>query len=57
MDVTIVGPGDGEAIQIGPIRMRLLEDGSTTDHRLGVGEITLAASYRRATSASPRPPR
>ena len=34
--------GDGEAIQIGPIRMRLLEDGSTTDHRLGVGEITLA---------------
>ncbi len=41
MDVTIVGPGDGEAIQIGPVRMRLLEDGSTTDHRLGVGEITL----------------
>jgi mannose-6-phosphate isomerase-like protein (cupin superfamily) len=31
----------GDAIQLGPIRMRILEDGSTTGHRLGVGEITL----------------
>ena len=41
MEVAIVGPDAGDAIQLGPIRMRILEDGSTTDHRLGVGEITL----------------
>jgi len=29
-------------IQLGPIRMRILEDGRTTKHRLGLGEITLA---------------
>src|SRR5262249_56909017 len=26
----------------GPVRMRILEDGSTTGHRLGIGEITIA---------------
>jgi pimeloyl-ACP methyl ester carboxylesterase len=41
MEVAIIGPDDGEAIQLGPVRMRILEDGSTTDHRLGMGEITL----------------
>ena len=41
-DVSIVGPDGGETIQLGPTRMRILEDGSTTNHRLGVGEITLA---------------
>jgi mannose-6-phosphate isomerase-like protein (cupin superfamily) len=40
--VSIVGPQCGEAIQLGPIRMRILEDGATTSHRLGIGEITLA---------------
>jgi quercetin dioxygenase-like cupin family protein len=41
-DVSIVGPRGGEAIQLGPTRMRILEDGATTSHRLGIGEITLA---------------
>jgi mannose-6-phosphate isomerase-like protein (cupin superfamily) len=41
-DVSIVGPRDGETIQLGPTRMRILEDGATTSHRLGIGEITLA---------------
>src|ERR1700677_4411126 len=41
MEVAIIGPDAGDAIQLGTIRMRILEDGSTTDHRLGVGEITL----------------
>jgi mannose-6-phosphate isomerase-like protein (cupin superfamily) len=41
-DVSIVGPQGGEAIQLGPIRMRILEDGATTSHRLGIAEITLA---------------
>ncbi|HEY3483049.1 MAG TPA: cupin domain-containing protein [Streptomyces sp.] len=40
--VSLVGPDDGESIQLGPTRMRILEDGSTTGHRLGIGEITLA---------------
>ena len=41
-DISVVGPHDGESIQLGPTIMRILEDGSTTDHRLGIGEITLA---------------
>src|SRR5882757_5054577 len=41
-DVSIVGPADGDVVLSGPIRMRILEDGSTTSHRLGIGEITLA---------------
>jgi quercetin dioxygenase-like cupin family protein len=41
VEVAITGPDDGDAIQLGAVRMRILEDGSTTDHRLGVGEITL----------------
>jgi mannose-6-phosphate isomerase-like protein (cupin superfamily) len=41
-DVSIVGPGDGELVLSGPTRMRILEDGSTTSHRLGIGEITIA---------------
>ena len=41
MEIAITRPDGGDAIQLGQIRMRILEDGSTTDHRLGVGEITL----------------
>ncbi len=41
MEVAIIGPDGGDAIQLGPVQMRILEDGSTTGHRLGVGEITL----------------
>ncbi|MFF4188908.1 cupin domain-containing protein [Streptomyces sp. NPDC001691] len=41
-EVSVVSPGDGEVIQLGPTRMRILEDGTTTGHRLGIGEITLA---------------
>lgn len=41
-NMSIVGPDGGESIQLGPTRMRILEDGSTTNHRLGIGEITLA---------------
>jgi quercetin dioxygenase-like cupin family protein len=41
-EVSVVGPDDGESIQLGPVTMRILEDGSTTGHRLGIGEITLA---------------
>jgi mannose-6-phosphate isomerase-like protein (cupin superfamily) len=41
-DVSVVGPGDGEVCELGPARLRILEDGGTTAHRLGVAEITLA---------------
>jgi mannose-6-phosphate isomerase-like protein (cupin superfamily) len=39
--VRIVGPTDGETALTSPVRMRILEDGSTTGHRLGIGEITI----------------
>jgi mannose-6-phosphate isomerase-like protein (cupin superfamily) len=39
---SIVGPDDGEVVRLGPARVRILEDGSTTGHRLGIGEITVA---------------
>jgi pimeloyl-ACP methyl ester carboxylesterase len=39
---SITGPGGGEVVHLGPTTMRILEDGSTTGHRLGVGEITVA---------------
>jgi mannose-6-phosphate isomerase-like protein (cupin superfamily) len=41
-DVSVVAPDGGEVIDLGPARMRILEDGTTTAHRLGIGEITLA---------------
>ena len=41
-EISVVPAAGGEAIQLGPVQMRILEDGSTTGHRLGVGEITLA---------------
>ena len=41
-EVSIVAPDGGETIELGPARMRILEDGATTAHRLGIGEITLA---------------
>lgn len=43
VQVSIVGPGQGETIPLGPaVQMRILEDGSTTEHRLGMAESTLA---------------
>jgi mannose-6-phosphate isomerase-like protein (cupin superfamily) len=40
--VSVVRPADGEQVISGPVQMRILEDGSTTQHRLGLGEITIA---------------
>ena len=40
--VSVVGPGDGEAIALSTTRMRVLEDGSNTEHRLGLAESVLA---------------
>lgn len=41
-NLSIVGPEAGEVIALGPARIRILEDGGTTAHRLGIAELTLA---------------
>ncbi|WP_202442480.1 MULTISPECIES: cupin domain-containing protein [unclassified Streptomyces] len=40
--VSVTGPGDGEVIVLGTTRMRILEDGSSTGHRLAIAESVLA---------------
>jgi quercetin dioxygenase-like cupin family protein len=37
----IVALGDGELVDIGQITMEILEDGSLTDHRLGVARFSI----------------
>ncbi|MEU2333333.1 cupin domain-containing protein [Streptomyces sp. NPDC006654] len=39
--VSVVGPEDGEVLLLGATRMRVLEDGRTTGHRLGLAESVL----------------
>ncbi len=39
--VSVVGPDDGEVIVLGTTRLRVLEDGSNTAHRLGLAESFL----------------
>ncbi|MFI7360284.1 cupin domain-containing protein [Streptomyces avidinii] len=40
--VSVVSPGEGETIVLGTTRMRVLEDGSHTGHRLAITESVLA---------------
>ena len=40
--IRLTGPGDGEIALSGPVSLRILEDGSTTAHRLGAAEIVIA---------------
>ncbi len=40
--VSVVDPEAGEIALTGAVRLRILEDGSTTSHRLGIAEITIA---------------
>lgn len=51
-DVKITGPDGGEVAVSGPTCLRILEDGSTTEHRLGVAEIIIAPTptARRSTA-------
>jgi len=41
MVIHVVGPEDGEQSGGGPIRCRILEDGTHTDHRLGLIEAVV----------------
>ncbi len=40
--ITIVRPGEGEHVNLGPTTMHILEDGSTTNGRIGIAVSTLA---------------
>jgi mannose-6-phosphate isomerase-like protein (cupin superfamily) len=41
-ELSVVAPDGGEVVDLGPARIRILEDGTTTAHRLGIAEISLA---------------
>jgi quercetin dioxygenase-like cupin family protein len=41
-DVSIATPTDGEVLDLGPATIRIMEDGGTTAHRIGIAEVTLA---------------
>ncbi len=40
--ISIVLPGEGEPVDLGTTTMRILEDGRTTDGRIGITVATLA---------------
>ena len=44
MSIFVVGPNDGEHSGGGPIRCRIIEDGTHTQHRLGLIEATVPPS-------------
>lgn len=39
--VVVNRPGDGEILVSGPATVRIMEDGTNTDHRLGLVEVTM----------------
>lgn len=42
-EASIVGPHDGEVVLPGPIQVRVVEDGSGTEHRLAIAVLTVPA--------------
>ena len=40
-EAIVTGPADGEDVDLGPARIRILEDGSHTGHRIGIAEIII----------------
>ena len=43
--VSVVGPTSGEILHLGPVQMRILEDGHTTNHRFGMVESILPPHF------------
>lgn len=41
MSIAFVSPGEGEIVSAGLMRIRILEDGGHTQHRLGMVEVTV----------------
>ena len=54
-EISITGPHEGEVALSGPAQMRILEDGSTTSHRLGHRRDHHRPAHRRAAAAPARP--
>ena len=52
MSIHVVGPNDGEQSGGGPIRVRIIEDGSHTGHWLGLIEATVPPARRCRHSMS-----
>jgi mannose-6-phosphate isomerase-like protein (cupin superfamily) len=45
MTVTLTAPGEGEEFPAGPVRFRILEDGTGVDRRFGVAECHLSPGW------------
>jgi quercetin dioxygenase-like cupin family protein len=45
MTVKLTAPGDGEEFPVGPVRFRILEDGTEVDKRFGVVECQLSPGW------------
>jgi mannose-6-phosphate isomerase-like protein (cupin superfamily) len=43
--VTLTAPGHGEAFPAGPVRFRILQDGTSIDRRFGVAECVLPPGW------------
>jgi mannose-6-phosphate isomerase-like protein (cupin superfamily) len=43
MSIVVVNPQDGEQVTVGPMRWRIIEDGSNTSHRIGLIEVVVPA--------------
>jgi hypothetical protein len=56
MRAVITTPKEGQTIPLGPVRMRIREDGSTTKHRLGIGEIMACCATEPATEYADQAP-
>ncbi len=41
MSIQVIDLNKGEVITVGALTIRILEDGTNTDHRLGIVEVTL----------------
>lgn len=44
MSILVIGPNDGEQSGGGPIRCRIIEDGTHTEHRVGIIEASVPPS-------------
>ena len=47
MGINVVRPGEGEKAGGGPLKVRIIEDGAHTEHRLGLIEGTVPAEVSR----------
>lgn len=41
-NITLVKTTEGEILEMGPVKIRIIEDGSNTDNRIGAVMLTIA---------------